>query len=315
MDWQRLIGIDIGGTKIAAALVTNHGRFSNLIKVDTPVNQGPPAIIQAVIRLVESLCKQAQEQQLSVLGIGIGSAGQIDVNTGTVIYAVETMPGWTGTILGTLVENETGLPVIVDNDVNAMALGEMCFGAGRGYSNTLYAAVGTGIGGAVILNGQLWHGINWSAGELGHILVDYKSDRVCNCGATGHLEAYAAGPAIAKTYYQRKGLSESTDLRPVVVAAVEGDALAREALAEGAKIMGAAMAGLAAVLNPEALILGGGVALLGELWWDPFEAAVRANPMPAARKIVLKRAELGNEAVLIGAAKLIQEKIALSKSL
>jgi glucokinase len=309
MDARRSIGIDIGGTKIAAALVTIDGGVSHLTKVDTPVVEGPASIVKAVINQIKTLHIQAASQQLSIIGVGIGSAGQIDVETGTVVYAVETMPGWTGTALGAAVKTATGLPVIVENDVNAMALGELHFGAGRGYASTLYAAVGTGIGGALILNGQLWRGVNWSAGELGHVLVDYRSDRVCNCGATGHLEACAAGPAIARAYYQRKGLPETGDLHPVVKAAESGDRLAQEAIAEGARIMGEAMAGLAAVFNPEALILGGGVALLGDIWWSPFEAAVRANPMPAAQKIALKRAELGNQAALIGAARLAWERL------
>lgn len=238
-------------------------------------------------------------------GVGIGTAGQVDVQSGTVVYAVETMPGWTGTPLGAAVRAALGLPVVVDNDVNAMAVGEMVFGAGRGFRSALYAAVGTGVGGALLMNGELWRGVNGSAGELGHILVDWDGDRICNCGSKGHLEAYAAGPAIANTYYRQQRLPESGDLRPVVQAAEAGDPLAQHAIAEGAAIMGAAMAGLAAVVNPEVLILGGGVALLGDLWWGPFEAALRANQMPAAQKMILKQAELGNQAAIIGAAELV----------
>lgn len=313
MDSLRAIGVDIGGTKIAAALVAQDGSWSDLTRVDTPVSEGPAAIVRAVICLTEALHRQADAQHLSAVGVGIGSAGQIDVKTGTVTYAVETLPGWAGTALGADVAAATGLDVIVDNDVNAMAVGEMRFGAGRGFSSALYAAVGTGVGGALILNGELWRGANWSAGELGHIVLDWQGDRLCNCGAKGHLEAYAAGPAIANSYYRLKGMPETGDLRAVVQAAQSGDHDAVRVIAEGARMMGAALAGLVAVFDPEALILGGGVALLGEMWWAPFEAEVRASPMPAAQRVALLRAQMGNEAALIGAASLVWERAAAQR--
>jgi glucokinase len=309
MRHPHAIGIDIGGTKIAAALVTAEGQCSHLKRVDTPISEGPPSIVKAVIGLAAALRQEAAAEDYAVVGVGIGTAGQVDVHSGTVVYAVETMPGWTGTELGAAVQGALGLPVVVDNDVNAMAVGEMHFGAGRGFQSALYAAVGTGVGGALLLNGELWRGVNWSAGELGHILVDWDGDRLCNCGSKGHLEAYAAGPAIANTYYRQMGLREAGDLRPVVQAADAGDPAARQAIAQGAGIMGAAMAGLAAVFNPQVLILGGSVALLGDGWWGPFEAAVRANQMPAAQKVILKQAERGHEAALIGAARLLWEHV------
>lgn len=309
MDHLRAIGVDIGGTKIAAALVTRDGACTNLTRIDTPVIAGSAGIVQAVIDLTELLCRQARAQHLSVVGVGIGSAGQINVDRGTVTYAVETLPGWAGTALGAEVSSATRLAVIVDNDVNAMAAGELRFGAGRGFRSALYAAVGTGVGGALILNGELWRGANWSAGELGHVVLDWRGDRVCNCGAKGHLEAYAAGPAIANSYYRLKGMPETGELRAVAQAAMSGDRDALHVIAEGAAMVGVTLAGLAAVFDPEALILGGGVALLGDIWWMPFEAAVRASPMPAARRIVLARAQLGNEAALIGAASMAWERV------
>jgi glucokinase len=305
---QFAVGIDIGGTKIAAALVNRDGRCALYRETPTPASEGPRSVIHAVTSLVQTILDMAAQKRYEVVGIGVGAAGQINVDTGIVTYAVETLPGWAGTRIATLIENTFGLPVVVDNDVNAMAMAELQFGEGRGLQSTLYAAVGTGIGGALILNGQLWRGSNWSAGELGHVVAVWDGDRMCNCGQAGHLEAYASGPAIAQRYCHLRGLPESPDLRPVVAAAEGGDDLAKSVIVEGARILGTVLGGLVNVFNPQALILGGGVAQLGTLWWIPFEEAVRANPLPAAKKVQIRQAQLGNQAVLIGAAWLAWEQ-------
>jgi len=308
MDKQYVLGIDIGGTKIAAAFVRQDGQCESYREAPTPASEGPEAVMSATVKVARALLDHANRQGFEVIAIGVGAAGQIDVDTGIVTYAVETLPGWAGTKIVEQLSDACGLPVVVDNDVNAMALAELQFGEGRGLQSTLYAAVGTGIGGALILDGQLWRGVNWSAGELGHVVAVWDGDRMCNCGQAGHLEAYAAGPAIARRYGQLRGLPESSDLRPVVAAAEAGDELAKGVIAEGARILGTVLSGLVNVFNPQALIVGGGVAQLDALWWKPFEEAVRANPLPASKKVQIRRAQLGNQAVLVGAACLVWEK-------
>ncbi|MBI1277471.1 MAG: ROK family protein [Anaerolineaceae bacterium] len=306
---QYVIGIDIGGTKIAGALVHRDGQFCSLQQVSTPAQEGPQAVLGATIQLIKSISAVAANEGHEVIGIGIGAAGQINIETGDVTYAVETLPRWTGTRIATPLHEQFGVPVVVDNDVNAMAIAELKYGTGRGFQNSLYVAVGTGVGGALILNGQLWRGTNWSAGELGHMMAVWNGDRVCNCGQAGHLEAYAAGPAMARRYAQLCGLEESTDLRPIVLAAKQGDTIAQDVIVEGARILGTVLSGLVNVFDPQALIIGGGVADLGEFWWMPFQNALRANPLPASKKVQIHLAQLGNNAVLIGAAWLAWEKL------
>lgn len=306
---QYVIGVDVGGTKIAGALVDRQGHFILLHQVSTPALEGPQAVLGATMSVIKTLLANATHEQHTVSAVGIGAAGQINLNTGDVAYAVDTLPGWAGTRISTPVREQFGLPVIVDNDVNAMAVAELRFGAGRGYQSGLFAAVGTGIGGALILNGQLWRGTNWSAGELGHAVAVWNGDRVCNCGQAGHLEAYAAGPAMARRYARLRGLEESTDLRPVVWAAQHGDTVAQDVIVEGAHILGSVLSGLVNVFDPQVLIVGGGVAELGEWWWTPFQQALRANPLPASKKVHLHVAQLGNSAVLIGAAWLAWERL------
>lgn len=297
---MNIIGVDIGGTKITAALVSSEGEYRH--KLHQPTSPGH------IVNSVEQLCR-ALLSNSSAVAIGVGSAGQVNVENGEIVYAVDTIPGWAGTPLAAELSQRLSLPVFVENDVNAMALGEMAWGAGRAFQHVLYITVGTGIGGAIVLDGQLWHGANWSAGEIGHILVNWQSERVCNCGQFGHLEAYSAGPGIAQTYQELANGAEVLDLKTVVSRAHDGDLLAHQAIAEGAKILGLALSGLLNTLNPESVIIGGGVAEIGDLWWQPLEAALRSNPMPASQKVILQKAALGVDAVLIGAALLARRRI------
>jgi glucokinase len=301
---QRVIGVDIGGTKIAAALVARDGRSADCQTIPTPAQEGPTAILNAIVGLVSHMRDQARTRGVEAAAIGVGTAGQVDIQRGVITYSVDILPRWAGTQIRAILAEQLRLPVAVDNDVNAMALGELRFGAARGLKHTLYAAVGTGIGGALTFDGHLWRGSNWTAGELGHTVAVWNSDRRCNCGATGHLEAYAAGPAMAAEYARRCRQTPSDDLRPVLAAAERGDSVAKAVLAEGAAVLGSVLGGLINVFDPEALIVGGGVAQPGELWWKPFEAAVRANPLPGPQRIAIHHAQLGAQATLIGAAAL-----------
>jgi glucokinase len=295
------LAIDIGGTKIATAVVGGDGALVCRMVTRTPVGQGAEAILSAAIALARQTYAEAWSSGLDVVAAGVGSAGHVDHRRGVITYASATLPGWSGLPLAERLEFSLGLPVVADNDVNAMAFGEHLLGAGRSFSDVLYLTVGTGIGGALIRDHQLWRGATWTAGELGHLLIDWDGGRRCNCGATGHLEAYSAGPAIAGRYRELRGLDEACDLLMVAELARGGDVMALDAIREGAQILGTALGGLLSVLDPQALIIGGGVAELGELWWQPLTAALRATPMPGPAGIELHPAALGVDAVLVGA--------------
>jgi glucokinase len=301
--YEYVVGIDIGGTKISGGLVDQNGNVSHFQVGSTP--QGAEAILEAVAEIIQRLIDTGHP----VKGIGIGAAGQVDVQNGTITHAVDTLPGWKGTPVAEWLRARFPMPVIVDNDVNAMALGEMRFGAGRGLKSALYVAVGTGIGGAMVIGEELWRGSHWSAGELGHLVVDWRGTRLCTCGQTGHLEGYVAGPAVARAYYERRGLPLSNDLRPVVEAAAKGDSIAQAVLHESAEILGKTLAGMVSAFDPQALIIGGGAAYgSGGLWWNTFEQTMRSSTMPAPQKVELRLAELREHAVMIGAACLAWEK-------
>lgn len=296
------LGIDIGGTKTAVGVVLPNGVVVAGDVRRTPASSGAQAILWSVIELAISILDEGREHGVEVVAAGVGSGGHVNHNSGTIAYASDILPGWSGSVVGEALHAALGLSVSVDNDVNSGALGEQRFGAGRGFQNSLYVTVGTGVGGAVVSNGSLLRGTTWTAGELGHLLVDWDGKRRCNCGATGHLEAYASGPAMVSRYLELTCCEQLCDLQQVAEIAERGDEVARRVIAEGARILGLALGGLLNVIDPQVLIVGGGVTELGDMWFIPFEAALRSNRMPGPAHIPLKRAELGPRAGVVGAA-------------
>lgn len=296
------LGMDIGGTKIAAAIVEPGGGISGKVIAPTPGGGGAREILRAAVESGRRVLETARARGTEVAVLGVGTAGHVDHERGNVTYASENLPGWAGVELARQLRTALRLPVSVDNDANTMALGEGRFGAGRGLRDVLYVTVGTGIGGALVLDGRLRRGATWTAGELGHMTVDRDGTRHCSCGRPGHLEAYASGPTIAERYRALTGLDGRHDLRSIAAEARNGDPIANAVIAEGASILGLALGGLLDVIDTQALIVGGGVAELGEVWWSPLEATLRANPMPGPASIRLSSAELGVDAGLIGAA-------------
>jgi glucokinase len=296
------LAIDIGGTKIAAALVNRAGAVIHRHVRATRADLGAPAILKTTREAGREMLDTAARYGLHVTAIGIGTGGQVDVDRGSIAYASDTLPGWSGLPLANEVESALKLPTFVDNDVNAVALGEHHYGAGRGFQAVLFVAIGTGVGGALVQGGEIWRGSTWSAGEICHLVIDFDGSRRCSCGATGHLEAYTSGPAMTQRYRELSGMREKVDLKAVATFARQGDSHALRAIAEGAQILGMALGGVLNVFDPEALVIGGGVPEVGDLWWRHFETALRANPMPGPARVQLRAAELGTDAALAGAA-------------
>jgi glucokinase len=205
------------------------------------------------------------------------------------------------------------LPAFVDNDANVAALGEWIFGAGKGTRHLIYITVGTGVGGAIILNGSLWRGANFAAGELGHVPVNPDGPR-CGCGGYGCVELFVSGPAIAQRAREFTARGVQSQIAPkapeeitaeqVAVAAQQGDPLARFILAEAGRYLGVALAGILNLLNPELVLIGGGVAAAGECLLEPLRWEVRRRALPTATTTPILPAALGSNAGLLGAAAL-----------
>ena len=284
-----VVGLDIGATKTIAGLVTSKGCLVKSLQVATA--PAPAAILAAARGLCAALIEQAAAP---VLGIGIGCAGVVDSRSATVIHANDNLPGWSGTDLRALAVG--GLPVVAENDVRAMAYGEATLGAGRGYDSLLCVTVGTGIGGALIFKGEIWPGANFSAGEIGYLVIGRED------GEPLILDQYASGPAIERAWQAAAGADERPPLTEISARAYAGDASAQVVIRRKAREFGAILAGYSTSINPQAVIVGGGVAQIGALWWDAFAGAFRAQLPPLLASTELLPAALGVEAVLLGAA-------------
>jgi glucokinase len=295
--WVKAVGVDIGGTKIAAGIVTEAGEVLGAQSVATPVAAGPEAVLSAVIEQVQSLLRLPEAED--VQAVGIGTAGMVDFASGVIAHANPNLPGWTGMPVGARVHEVVRLPVYVENDVNALAIGENRFGAGRAYRAIVYVAVGTGVGGAIVLNGEIWRGASHGAGEVAYLVAGWD-----DAGRPIIMEDRTSGPAMEKHYQALTGAAARRDLRLISERAQAGDALARQVIVEGARVLGLVLGPLVAALDPEVLIIGGGVPNIGPLWWDAFEVAFRDSPLPSLAAVQVVPASLQTYAVLVGAAAL-----------
>ena len=273
-----LIGVDVGTTTTSGGLVTPDGEILKTTERLTR-GDGPGTALQCLQRVIGELIGAAQANQLAIEGIGVGLACMVDAEAGAIRKGIERFPELAGFSLTERLHAETGRPVCIDNDVNALALGEWKWGLGRGTSPMVVLAIGTGVGGGVVLDGRLLRGRSGTAGEFGHISVDLGG-RLCVCGARGCLGAYAAGYGIATEAAKRAGTPApatgplpsglddpwSHDAEPVFRRAVEGDAIARAIIAEACEALGASLAGLVNGLNPELIVVTGGIIKSLVLW-------------------------------------------------
>ncbi len=298
------IGVDLGGTKIAAVLIDREGGCREQVVVSTRSERGPAAVLVDIAAAIRHLTALAGERGLRVRGVGVASAGIVDPQRGVLLTVTDSLPGFANHDLQADLAAEVELPVSVLNDVHAMAWGEQRLGAGRGVQDVLYVAVGTGIGGAFTHRGAVNVGAHGSAGDIGHVVVDRATTaRRCPCGRPGHLEAYASGPAIAAAYAQVAGTAGGGgDLRPVVERARHGDRVARTVLEDAAVLLGRAVGGIASFLDPELVVFGGGLAgIPATLFWDRVTASLQDEVRSPLGPMVARSA-LGSTAAAIGAA-------------
>lgn len=306
------IGVDLGGTKTAAGLVSADGTVLFSATVPTLNRDGGAAILDATAALVSSLIARAQAEGLDVAGVGIGSAGVIDTGRGMVVSATDAILGWAGTALTAGLAARLGLPpssIQAVNDVHAHALGEAWAGAAAGTESSLLVAFGTGVGGSFVLGGHPLLGHRFVGGHVGHFASPYAvhdgEALPCVCGGAGHVEAIASGPAIREAYLRLGGETHVPDARAVFALAGTGDATAAAAVRLGAAAAGQAVGGLANILDPEVVVVSGGLADAGAPWRGPMERALRAELLPALSGLPVLPAKLGNTAAMVGAARLI----------
>lgn len=301
------IGVDLGGTSIKYGLADTKGRIAFEQTISTRAEEGATALIGRLTSVVVDCLLFARKHKMNVVGVGVGTPGIVDRSFRVVLGGADNITGWSDIDLAAILEAVCGLPVSINNDANMMGLGEQQFGAARSYSDVLFLTVGTGIGGAVIINNELFGGYDNRGGELGHIPL-YANGEECSCGGKGCLEAYASTSALVVKYerhFHAKGiqLPDEIDGRMIIALYKKGDTLATRLMEEHWRDLGHGIAGLVNIFSPQRVVIGGGIAESGDFYIQKLNTYFRRYVMPdCSANTSLCAAELGNKAGMLGAA-------------
>lgn len=314
---QWLVGIDIGGTTVKLAFVSKEGTILNKWEIPTNTEQGGAMVVQEITASIQAKLVELGKSMDHLDAAGVGAPGFLEMETGFVYEAINI--GWKDFALKEELEIALNIPVAVDNDANLAALGEMWKGAGDGAQDVLFITLGTGVGGGVISNGQILHGANGMAGELGHITSIPEGGRPCNCGKTGCLETVSSATGIVQLAleflpeYPDSSLvpfkQEGTlTAREVFVHAEACDACATAIVEKSMYYLGFAIANLANTLNPSRIVIGGGVSKGGQTLLNPLNDTYSKFVLKRVKEAAdIKIAELGNDAGIVGAAWIAKE--------
>jgi len=306
---KRYVGIDLGGTNLKLGLVAPDGKLLARHSTPTEADGGPDHVLQRMAQAVRDLCRDAKVPLGDVAAIGAAAPGPLDTKTGVVVFA-PNLPGWRNIHVRDVLQKQLGRPVILENDANAAGYGEFRCGAGRRVRDMVILTLGTGIGGGIILDGRMRRGVTDTGAELGHMVVHYGG-RFCGCGNRGCLEAYASATAVVGRTEEAIAAGESSSLakrrgfscKDVFDAADAGDRLARRIVEETADYLAAGITTILHVLNPEMVVLTGGMMSAG----DPFLDRIRRRVKEMAFERASSACEicwstLGGDAGILGAA-------------
>ncbi len=309
-----VLAVDLGGTKMVIALVSPDGRIPRRLDLTTSATEGHKVVIERMFSGIDSLLGKSGLSREQLRAISIAAAGIIDMDGG-MITGAPNLPDWKDIPLKRIVAERYGMDTFLVNDADAAILGEHRFGAGEGQNNLVLLTLGTGIGGGIIIDGKLYTGSSGGGAELGHMVIKEDGPE-CGCGNNGCLESLASGTAIAREAKKRIGKGEKSSLNELVhgrpdditaetvhQAAQEGDSLALEVIGEAAHYLGIGVLNLVQIFNPEMVILGGSVAQMGDLLFEPVRKMVKEKAFPLmAKSVQIVPARLGNDAGVIGAA-------------
>ncbi|HOW43126.1 MAG TPA: ROK family protein [Candidatus Omnitrophota bacterium] len=297
------IGIDLGGTNLKIALFNKNLRCINRHILSTTALGNKDALIAAIIGSVRAILARNRISREQVVGVGMGLPGPIDVEKG-VVHFFPNIPGWKDVALERILEKALQLPVRIDNDANVMALAEFKRGAARGSRNAVCITLGTGVGGGLIIDGALYRGSGFAAGEIGHMPVNEEGPD-CNCGGSGCLEAYVGNKRILSR--ARRVFKRQISLEELSRRAQRGDRKAIALWSEVGLKLGVALTGVVNLLNPDCIVIGGGVANAGKILFDTIKETIYIRAMIVqAKQVKVVKAKLGNEAGMIGAALLFE---------
>jgi glucokinase len=307
-----VIGVDLGGTNLRTALVNHNGEIVDKVKEPTCASDGHARVVHKLIKNIKAQLNSAFRNGIKIAAVGVGAPGVIHADTGVVVKS-PNFPDWNNLPLKKELEDALSLPVSIENDANAAALGEQWRGAGQGIASMILLTLGTGVGGGIILNGRIWPGADGMAGEIGHMTI-IPDGRQCGCGNTGCLEMYASSRGIVMTYQERSSRSNMITSEEIYQAARNGDVLASDVMKEMGRLLGIGIANLINIFNPEMIVIGGGVKDAWPLFIEVVREEIkqRAFEYPAARTQIVPSV-LGDDAGMIGAAALAFQKLNVVK--
>ncbi|KUO52375.1 MAG: hypothetical protein APF76_04890 [Desulfitibacter sp. BRH_c19] len=307
------LGLDLGGTKIEAAVVDKKGNILSSSRVLTKAEDGSNKVLKRMCDLLDEVLSTAGLRSKEISGLGIGVPGAVDQSHG-MIYFLTNLPGWTNFPVRDYFQSYYNIPVAINNDANAAALGEHFFGSGMGVKHMIYITVSTGIGGGIIVNGNILNGVWGSAGEIGHMVLEFNG-RKCNCGSKGCWETISSGSAIAQALIDRISLGEKSFVTELVnlndikaehvfKARQMGDKISIEITDKAMDYLGLGIANLVNIINPERIIIGGGVSKVGDLLFERVRNKVQELAYGPAGNVRIQRASLDDKTGVIGAAAL-----------
>lgn len=311
METKFAIGMDLGGTSVKYALIDEEGVFHFQGKLPSRADESADAVFEQLVRAFEDVEEYAKAKDIQIGGIGIGTPGIVDTDNGVILGGAENIKGWENFPLASLMIGATGFETVVGNDANLMGLGETMYGAGQGAMNVVFITVGTGIGGAVIIDGELFNGFDNRGTELGHVPL-IANGEPCACGSIGCLEHYASTSALVRRFTQR--IMEANISYPgeeingelIVRLYKEGDEIATQSLDEHCDFLGHGIAGFINIFSPQRIVIGGGLSEAGDFYIQKVsEKAHRYAISDCAVNTQIMAASLGNKAGCMGAASLI----------
>jgi glucokinase len=311
------IGIDIGGTSLKYGIIDSTGKIIYSAKCESNAELGAVCLIDKVKNVIRETILQYKD--IKIDGIGIATAGQVDNEKGQIIFATPNIPDYSGMQVKKIIESTFCINTVVENDVNAATLGEYWIGAGEGSERIIGLTIGTGIGGCIMINGNIEHGISGSAGEIGHMIINYNGLE-CNCGNKGCYEQYASATALVNQYKNAKALeyqnmgtifdcNEEINAKVIFDKAKCGDILALECVEKFTYYLGIGIVSLTHIFNPQKVIIGGGISSEGQFLIRMVDKVVKAHAMSSFyNNMQVCTARLGNSAGIIGAAKMVFDK-------
>lgn len=291
---MHIIGIDIGATYIKSGIVDDKGKIKNFLKSKNRSSQGEDFLISQIVNIITDYKESA-----NIKKAGLGFAGQVNHRKGLVISGAN-MPNCKDLYLQKTLERKCDIKIAIDNDAHCFGLAEMAFGAGKNYKNIICLTLGTGIGGAIIINKKLYRGKNNTAGEFGHMTIDASSEIICGCGNYGHFEALAGGRALSNLYKSLTDQEAESDL--IIDMAAKGEKIAQKALIQTGYNFSIGLAGIINIFNPEIVIIGGGLVNVDLLWKTALNNYSNFLIHKNLLNTKIVKSKLGDKAGILGAA-------------